>query len=57
MVTKIIKKDIIKPQIKHIPNLIRVMTRDKKERIIIDSNKEKDYKTKYLHISWNEFID
>lgn len=39
------------------PELIRVRRRDDKEIIIIDKNKETDYKTKYLHISWNRFTD
>lgn len=38
------------------PNLINVRNRWDKKVIIIDANKEKDFKTKYLHISWNEFI-
>jgi len=39
------------------PNMIRVRNRWDKTVIIIDANKEKDYKTKYLHVSWNNFTD
>lgn len=51
-VTKTIEKKV---EIK--PNLIKVRNRWDKSIIIIDANKEKDYKTKYLHISWNKFTD
>jgi len=33
------------------PLMIRVRDRGNKHILLIDANKEKDYKTKYLHIS------
>ena len=38
-------------------NLIKVRDRATKEILIIDANKEQDFKEKYLHISGNRFTD
>ena len=35
--------------------IVRVMDRETRQVIKIDMNREKDYKTKYLHCSWKEF--
>lgn len=55
------EKTVVKvktPEIKIVtPNLVRVMNKITKEVIIIDANKEKDYKTKYLHCWGSAFID
>lgn len=56
MATKKTVTKIVKETIKETPNMIRVLDRITKERLVIDANKEKDYKTKYLHIGWGEFI-
>lgn len=36
-------------------NLVKVLDRITKERLIIDANKEKDFKDKYLHIGGMPF--
>lgn len=51
------KTNTPKIEVKKVEELIRVRKRDDKSILIIDANKEKDYKTKYLHISWNRFTD
>ena len=51
------KKEVTTEVIKEVPNMIRVRDRGTKEVLIIDANKEEDYKTKYLHVSWNRFTD
>ena len=61
MTKKVIKKEVevkaeAKVETKTEANLIKVLDRITKERLVIDANKEKDYKTKYLHIGWEEFI-
>ena len=38
------------------PLMLRVMTRDTKKVIIIDGNKDTEWKTKYLHPTGKEFI-
>jgi len=53
-----LKKDVAtKKVVAKEPNLIRVLERGTRARLVIDANKELDYKTKYLHISWKPFID
>lgn len=37
------------------PVFVKVIRRDTKERVVVDSNVETDYKEKYLHISGEEF--
>ena len=54
---EVILEKVVEKTIEKTPNLIRVRQRSDKSVIIIDANKEFDYKTKYLHISWNKFTD
>lgn len=54
-VNKSIKKEVEKEVIA--PNLVKVLDKITKKRIILDANKEPDYKNKYLHIGWEQFID
>lgn len=37
------------------PLIYKVLDRKTLQILKVDVNKEKDYKTKYLHISWKEF--
>jgi len=55
VVKEVIKK--IEKQLEREPNLVKVLDKITKERIILDVNKEPDYKKKYLHISWEKFTD
>lgn len=53
----IVKKEVTKVEVKAVePNLVKVMDRISKVVITVDANKEKDFKTKYLHCGWDEFI-